>query len=84
MVDANNEIVRKYKKGKYDTLAHVGKNVVSTLDKNLQAYGELLMQNKRGAIVAIEPKTGEILAMVSKPSYNPNLFISPAKEEKRR
>ncbi len=72
LVDANNEIVGKYKKGKYDTLARVGKNIESTLDEKLQAYGELLMKNKRGAIVAIEPKTGEILAMVSSPSYNPN------------
>ncbi|MEA3452614.1 MAG: penicillin-binding transpeptidase domain-containing protein, partial [Bacteroidota bacterium] len=72
LVDANNEVVEKYKKGKYDTIARVGQNIISTIDIDLQRYGEMLMQNKRGAIVAIEPKTGEILAIVSAPAYNPN------------
>jgi len=72
VVDANNKIVGKYKNGKFDTLALAGLNVISTLDENLQQYGELLMTNKRGSIVALEPKTGEVLAMVSSPGYNPN------------
>ncbi|MFP5471151.1 MAG: peptidoglycan D,D-transpeptidase FtsI family protein [Bacteroidia bacterium] len=49
-----------------------GKNLYSTIDKELQTYGELLMANKIGSIVAIDPSTGEILAMVSAPTYNPN------------
>ncbi|HMQ47637.1 MAG TPA: penicillin-binding protein 2 [Saprospiraceae bacterium] len=49
-----------------------GNNLTSSLDLELQAYGELLMQNKIGSIVAIEPATGEVLAMVSTPNYDPN------------
>jgi penicillin-binding protein 2 len=60
--------------GQFDTTAIPGKNLVTTLDLDLQAYGEYLMQNKRGAVVAIEPQTGEILALVSAPTYNPNLM----------
>jgi penicillin-binding protein 2 len=61
--------------GKYDTAAVQGKNLVLTLDWELQAYGEQLMQNKLGSIVAIEPSTGEILAMISAPDYDPNLLV---------
>ena len=46
-----------------------------TLDSDLQNYGESLMQNKRGGIVAIEPETGEVLALVTAPNYNPNILI---------
>lgn len=60
--------------GKMDSTAISGFDIRSTLDLDLQLYGELLMQNKRGSIVAIEPKTGEILTMVSAPSYDPNLL----------
>ena len=52
-----------------------GNDIVSTVDINLQEYGEKLMKNKKGSIVAIDPKTGEILALVSSPSYNPNLLV---------
>ncbi len=55
-----------------DTPAVRGRDIVITLDMDLQAYGEKLMENKRGAIVAIEPATGEILASMSSPSYDPN------------
>ena len=75
MVDVKNRIQGKYKEGKYDTAAVVGKNIVSTLDVDLQLYGEKLMQNKTGSIVAIEPSTGEILALVSVPGYDPNLLV---------
>lgn len=64
-----------FAEGKYDTSAESGKNLVSTIDAELQAYGERLMQNKIGSIVAIEPKTGEVLAMVSSPTYDPNLLV---------
>lgn len=58
--------------GRHDSLAVSGDNLILTLDATLQAYGKQLLQNKRGSIVAIEPSTGEILAMVSSPGYDPN------------
>ena len=60
--------------GKYDTLAVPGKNLISTIDIDLQQYGEKLLSGKAGSIVAIEPATGEILSLVSGPSYDPNLL----------
>ena len=63
-----------YKDGEYDTLSIAGKNLVSTVDLTLQQYGEFLMQGKSGSIVAIEPSTGEILSIVSGPSYDPNIL----------
>jgi penicillin-binding protein 2 len=60
--------------GRYDTLSVPGQNIVSTIDLDLQEYGEYLMKNKAGSIIAIEPSTGEILSMVSGPSYDPNLL----------
>ena len=60
--------------GAYDKSAISGSDIHTTLDIMLQEYGEKLMQNKIGSIVAIEPATGEILAMVSTPSYDPNLL----------
>ncbi len=70
-----NKITGSFKNGKYDTLAVPGKDLTLTIDSKLQQYGELLMSGKRGGIVAIEPKTGEILALVTAPSYDPNLLI---------
>ncbi|MGY6560133.1 MAG: penicillin-binding protein 2 [Nitritalea sp.] len=61
-----------YKNGELDTASVAGKNLTSSIDVELQAYGEFLMQGKRGSIVAIEPKTGEVLTMISAPSYDPN------------
>ena len=52
-----------------------GIDIETTLDAELQAYGEYLMQNKRGLIIALEPKTGEILCMVSAPSFDPNTLV---------
>jgi penicillin-binding protein 2 len=63
-----------FKDGTYDTLSIAGQNLVSTIDLDLQAYGEHLMNGAKGSIVAIEPATGEILAYVSAPFYDPNLF----------
>jgi penicillin-binding protein 2 len=63
-----------YRGGEFDTLSLPGENLISTLDAVLQKYGESLMQNKIGSIVAIEPKTGEILAFISAPSYDPNVL----------
>ena len=75
MVDVHNRIKGSFQDGKHDTLAISGENLVSSLDKELQNYGEMLMQNKIGSLVAIEPSTGEILALVSSPSYDPNLLV---------
>ncbi|WP_196889583.1 penicillin-binding protein 2 [Aureivirga sp. CE67] len=71
----HNKIIGSFKGGVYDTLAIPGKDLAITLDIELQKYGEALMQGKRGGIIAIEPKTGEILTMISTPTYNPNLMI---------
>ncbi len=75
MVDVHNRIKGSYHDGESDTAAVLGKNLVSTIDSDLQKYAEQLMQNKRGAVVAIEPKTGEILCFYSGPSYDPNLLV---------
>ncbi len=75
MVDVFNREKGRFRNGQYDTLAITGTNLVSSLDAELQKYGEKLMQNKIGSVVAIEPSTGEILAMISSPSYDPNLMV---------
>ncbi|MBK7107724.1 MAG: penicillin-binding protein 2 [Chitinophagales bacterium] len=75
VVDAYNRIVGSLGQGENDLPVVAGKTLTLTLDIELQQYAELLMQNKRGAIVAIEPSTGEILAMVSSPSYDPNMLV---------
>lgn len=75
VVDVHNNEQGPYANGRFDTLPQTGKNLTSSLDRDLQAYGERLMKNKRGSIVAIEPKTGEILCLVTNPSYNPNLLV---------
>jgi penicillin-binding protein 2 len=63
-----------YQNGERDSAAISGLDLVSALDLELQRYGELLMGNKRGSIVAIEPSSGEILALISAPAYDPNLL----------
>ena len=73
--DRFNRDLGPYKNGIYDTLPQPGKDITVTIDAKLQEYGELLMKNKRGGIIAIEPSTGEILAMISAPSFNPNLLV---------
>jgi penicillin-binding protein 2 len=75
MVDVHNQIKGSYADGKYDTIAVPGKNINLSIDAELQAYGEKLMVNKLGSVVAIEPSTGEILALVSSPSYDPELLV---------
>jgi penicillin-binding protein 2 len=75
MVDVHNRIKGKYNEGAEDTTAILGQNLMTGFDAELQAYAELLMINKKGAIVAIEPATGEIILMVSAPSYDPNLLV---------
>lgn len=75
MVDVHNRIKGPYEEGRFDSIAKVGKNLISTIDADLQEYGEKLMINKIGSVVAIEPKTGEVLAMISSPTYNPELLV---------
>ena len=73
--DAHGRIKGKYDEGKHDRAPESGKNLTLAIDMELQAYGEKLMQNKLGGIVMIEPETGEVLCMVSAPSYDPSLLV---------
>ena len=68
--DSHNQIQNAYMDGEMDKEAVPGKDIVTTIDAELQQYGQELMQNKVGSIVAIEPATGEILAMVSSPGID--------------
>jgi penicillin-binding protein 2 len=74
-VDVHSREIGPYRNGALDTLPIEGSNLYTTLDADLQAYAEDLMANKRGCVVAIEPSTGEVLAMVSAPTYDPNLLV---------
>lgn len=74
MVDVNGIQKGHYKDGIFDTAAVRGENLYTSIDLDLQKFGEELMVNKKGSIICIEPKTGEILAMVSAPTYDPNLL----------
>jgi penicillin-binding protein 2 len=73
--DKYNRDIGSYKNGKFDTIAVQGEDINLTIDLELQKYGEELMKNKRGGIVAIEPSTGEILALVTAPSYDPAILV---------
>lgn len=73
--DANGQIQGKYKNGEADKKAVSGKDITLSLDIELQKYAESLMINKIGAVVAIEPATGEVLALVTSPSYSPSLLV---------
>lgn len=74
MKDNLGRVEGEYLKGSKDTAAVSGSNLISSLDVQLQLYAEALIRNKRGSVVAIEPSTGEILAMVSSPDYDPELL----------
>jgi len=73
--NAKNVPQGSYLEGKFDTLAISGEALVSSLDIEMQKLGEQLLKNKVGSIVAIEPSTGEVLAFVSSPTYDPNLMV---------
>ncbi|HNO70509.1 MAG TPA: penicillin-binding transpeptidase domain-containing protein, partial [Bacteroidia bacterium] len=75
VVDVHNRPMGSYMNGIYDTAAVAGKDITCTIDKRIQQYGERLMANKVGSVVAIEPATGEILAFISSPGYDPNLLV---------
>lgn len=73
--DRFNRIIGSYEGGKYDVPTEGAQNLVLTIDKQLQQYGEELFKNKRGGIVAIEPKSGDVLSLVTAPSYDPNILV---------
>ncbi len=75
IADRMMKAVGPYKDGEYDHPARSGKTIMLTIDYELQQYAEKLLQNKRGAIVAIDPKTGEILAMASAPTVDPHRYL---------
>jgi penicillin-binding protein 2 len=75
VTSALNNAIESYADGKYDTTARQADPLKMGMDVELQTYGEELMQKKKGCIVAIEPSSGEILSMVSAPSYDPNLLV---------
>ena len=82
--DANGQIQGKYNDGANDRKAVSGKNLTLAIDMDLQKYAEELMVNKIGAVVAIEPETGEILALVTSPSYAPALLVGRERGENYR
>ena len=73
--DAHGRIKGKYQNGKYDKKPVAGKDLTLSIDLKLQALGERMLEGKIGAIVAIEPSTGEVLSMVSSPSYDPRMMV---------
>jgi len=81
LVDVHNRDQGKFQNGRFDTLPIAGSNLTTTINIDLQKYGEKLMTKKIGAIVAIEPSTGEILSLVSSPTYNPNLLLGRKRSE---
>jgi penicillin-binding protein 2 len=74
LVDVRNDYRQSAEQGALDSMPIPGENIILTLDMQLQAYGEKIMEGKRGSIVAIEPESGEVLAMVSAPSYGTDLL----------
>ena len=82
--DKFNRIIGKYNNGIYDTLPESPKKLKLTLDIDLQAYGDSLMKNKYGSIIAIEPKSGEILALVNSPGYDPSLLVGRERSSQYR
>ena len=75
MVDVHNMVKGSFEQGRLDTAAVIGKNLVSTLNAELQNYAERLLSGKVGSVVAIEPETGEILILASAPTFDPGLFV---------
>ncbi len=73
--DARGRIKGNYQDGKFDRAPVPGRNLTLSIDLELQALGERLMKNKLGSIVAIEPSTGEVLCMVSSPTYDPRIMV---------
>lgn len=81
VVDVHNREKERFMDGQLDTLPVAGKDIYLGLDAELQAYGETLMKNKTGSIVAIEPSTGQVLALVTSPFYDPNELVGRVRGE---
>ncbi len=82
--DARGRIQGKYQNGKYDRRPVAGKDLTLSIDLKLQALGERLLEGKIGSIVAIEPSTGEVLCMVSSPSYDPRIMVGRLRGKNHR
>lgn len=80
-VDHLNRDQGAFMDGAYDQDPVAGQNIQLSIDKELQAFGDKLMTGKRGSVVAIDPQTGEILAMISSPHYNPNALVGRFRSE---
>ena len=79
--DKFNRVIGPYQKGELDTLPTKAQDLILTIDIELQEYGQKLLQNKRGGIIALEPETGEILINVSTPTYAPDLLVGRSRSE---
>ncbi len=84
MRDAHGRIKGRYEGGAQDVQPTSGRDIKLSIDYELQAYAESLMVNKIGAVVAIEPESGEILALVSSPNYDPSLLVGRQRGENYR
>ena len=82
--DRFNRIIGSYEEGKYDVPKEGAQNLILTIDSELQRYGEELLKNKRGGIVAIEPRTGEVLSLVSAPGYDPSILVGRKRSKNYR
>ena len=76
--------VGSFRNGRQDTTAYTGNDLITSLDVDLQSLAEQLMQNKSGSIVAIEPSSGEILSIISSPTYDPNVLTIDSFNLKRK
>lgn len=81
LVDVFSRVKGSYAEGAFDTMAVQGSDIIASFDLDLQAYGEQLMKNKRGSIVALEPGTGEVLALISAPNFDPGLLVGRVRSE---
>ncbi|MBN1159548.1 MAG: penicillin-binding protein 2 [Bacteroidales bacterium] len=81
LVDVHGRVQGPFQGGRFDRNAVVGRDLVCTIDAELQEYGEKLMKTYKGSIVAIEPSTGEILSLISTPTYEPSLLVGRPRTE---